>query len=83
MTDSESDYSGMPSGRIARLKYSVSNLWDSFGRTDNARLGAIINLSMIALGVIVYFATTGWLSYVGVVWAIFNSYPLIQWVMNL
>jgi len=83
MTENESDYSGMPTGRIARIKYSISNLWDSFGRTDSLGLGVIINLSMIALGIIVYVLSSGLLSYVGAVWAIFNSYPFIKLVFNL
>jgi hypothetical protein len=83
MTQEESDYAGMPSGRIARIKYSISNLWDSFGRTDSVGLGVVINLGMVALGIIVYMATTGLLQYAGVVWAIFNAYPLLKWVFGL
>jgi len=78
----ESDYADMPTGRIARIKYSITNLWDSFGRTDSLGLGVVINLSMIALGIIVYMATSGLLSYVGAVWAIFNTYPFIKLVFN-
>jgi hypothetical protein len=83
MTENESDYVDMPSGKVARIKYSISNLWDSFGRTDSLGLGVIINLSMILLGIIVYMATSGLLSYVGVVWALFNCYPFVQWVFGL
>jgi hypothetical protein len=83
MAENESDYSGMPTGRIARIKYSIHNLWDSFGRTDSLGLGVVINLSMIALGIIVYVLSSGLLSYVGAVWAIFNSYPFIKLVFNL
>jgi len=79
----DSDYSGMPSGRIARVKYSIGNLWDSFGRTDSIGLGVIINLSMIALGVIVFYTTSDLVSYAGAVWALFNSYPFVKWVFGL
>jgi len=79
----ESDYADMPSGKVARIKYSISNLWDSFGRTDSVGLGVVINLSMIALGVVVYMSTSGIPSYAGAVWAIFNCYPFAKWVFGL
>jgi len=83
MADEQSDYSDMPSGRIAQLKYSVSNLWDEFGHTSSIGLGFVINSSMVALGILVFVLSSNqWASYAGVVWAIINGYPLLQWVLN-
>jgi len=83
MTDDESSYSGAPSGKLARVKYAIGNLWDDFGSTSNIGLGFVINSSMVALGVLIaVLASNQWLSYAGVVWAIINGYPLLQWVMH-
>jgi hypothetical protein len=79
----DSDYSDMPSGKVARIKYSITNLWDSFGRTDSLGLGVVINLGMVLLGIIVFMTTSGILSYVGAVWALFNCYPFVKWVLGL
>lgn len=83
MSDENNPYDGMPSGKVAQLRYSISNLWDDFGHTDSVSLGVVINLGMVLLGVLVAFATDGWLSYLGAFWALFNSYPFVQWVLNL
>lgn len=83
MTDNESDYSDIPDGKLNQLKFSISNLWDEYGHTDTLGLAFVINAGMILLGVLVFVLTTGWLSYAGAVWALFNSYPIIQWVFGL
>lgn len=83
MTENESDYADAPDGKLNQLKYSVTNLWDELGNTDTIGLGFIVNGSMILLGLVVFLATDGLVSYAGAVWAIFNSYPIIQWVFGL
>jgi len=81
--DTQTPYDGMPGGKIAQLRYSISNLWDDFGQTDSLSLALIINTGMILLGLLVFLAFDGCASYVGGVWALFNAYPIVQWVFGL
>lgn len=83
MTEDESDYADVPSGKLTQLKFSISNLWDEYGHTDTLGYAFAVNLSMASLGMVVFLVLDGWLSYAGAVWAIFNSYPIIQWVFGL
>jgi hypothetical protein len=83
MTENESDYADAPDGKFNQLKYSVTNLWDEFGNTDSLGFAFVVNTAMILLGVVVFLTFDGLVSYAGAVWAIFNSYPIIQWVFGL
>lgn len=82
MSDDTNPYDGMPSGRLARLKYSISNLWDDFGHVDNLAVGVMINLALVLSGVAIAIGTDGWVSMLGVAWAVLNAYPLVQWVIG-
>lgn len=64
------------------LQLSVSNLWSEFGSTDNILAGLAINLSLALVGVLVWYTTTGWLSFAGAVWAILNVLGIVSWVMQ-
>jgi Zn-dependent protease len=83
MTKDESDFAGMPSGRIARLKYAVGNLWSDYGNVDSVGLGIVINVGLALLGVLVYTQFTGVIAIIGAVWAVFNLVPVAQWVFDL
>jgi len=82
MSDDDTEYY-TPESRTDRIKYSVTTLWDDFGRTDSAQLGLVINTGLALLGVIVYILTSGLVSYAGIAWAILNIYPVFQWVISL
>jgi hypothetical protein len=73
----------MPSGKVARLKYSINNLWDEWGNVDSIGLGIVINLGLAAIGVLGYVWLSGILAYVAAVWAILNVLPVLQWVLRL
>jgi len=83
MSDDESDFAEMPSGKVARLKYSINNLWEDFGNVDSIGLGIVINLGLAAIGVIGYVWLSGLVAYVALVWAILNVLPILQWVLGL
>lgn len=83
MTDDDSDFADMPSGRRARLQYSISNLWDQFGNVDNVALGLTINIGLASLGLIAFVLGDGLVAWAGIAWAILNGYPLIQWALGL
>jgi hypothetical protein len=83
MTEEESDYADVPSGKLNQLKFSISNLWDEFGKTDSLGFAFVVNTGMILVGLVVFLAFDGLVSYAGAVWAISNSYPIIQWVFGL
>jgi len=83
MGDDESDFADMPSGKVARLKYSINNLWGEWGNVDSIGLGIVINLGLAAFGFIGYAFLSGIPSYVALVWGIVNILPIIQWVLRL
>lgn len=83
MTDQDSDFQDMPTGRTARLKYSISNLWDQWGNVDNEWLGAVINVGLAMFGVVAFVFGSGLVSWAGAAWAVLNLVPVIQWVLRL
>lgn len=83
MTNDDNPYRDAPDGKLARLRYSISTLWEGFGNVDSVGLGIVINCGLAALGVVVFVATSGLLSYAGAVWAILNIAPVVQWVLGL
>lgn len=80
MSDDELD---LDNQGLSDLKFSIQTLWERFGNVDSMVVGTIINLLLASLGILVFVATTGWLSYLGVVWAIMNLLPIVQWVLGL
>jgi len=83
MTDDENPYSDAPSGKLNRLKYAISTLWNDFGRADHMIVGLAVNVALSLVGVAVFILTSGVLSYAGAVWAIINILPVVQWVLRL
>lgn len=65
------------------LRVSITNLWDEFGRADSPIVGFGLNTLLALVGVSVYLAFTGWVSYVGGVWAILHVLSIIKWVFKL
>lgn len=41
-----------------------------------------INLALALVGVGVYLLGSGWVEYVGVVWAVLNAAPIVMWVLR-
>ena len=73
----------IPSGRRAQLAQSISNLIAEFGQTDSVGFGLVVNLGLALLGVVVWWATTGIVSYAGAVWAILNLLGIVKLVLRL
>lgn len=65
------------------LRYSVTSLIDQFGRTDSVAFGAVVNIGLAAIGVLIWWFTSGWVSWAAAGWAALNLYPLVEWVMGL
>jgi len=68
--------------RLGQLRYSISNLLDDFGHTDSLGFGTVINSSMVLAGVGVYVGLSGWLSYVGAVWALVHVVAIVKGVIE-
>jgi hypothetical protein len=67
---------------VAGLRYSIQNLWSDFGNTDSVSLGLVINLGLAAIGVLIYAFGSGWVAFVGAVWAILNVLGIVKWVFG-
>lgn len=67
---------------LAGLRYSISNLFHKFGHVESVQLGAVINLGLAAIGIVVFLAASGWLSYLGAGFAALNLYPIVEWVLR-
>lgn len=70
-------------GALDDLQLSITNLWDEFGSTDSPLFGLVVNGGLAMLGVVVWWATTGWVSFSAGVWAILNLLGIISWVFRL
>lgn len=64
------------------LRLSIATLWDSFGSSDNILLATGINAVCIALGAAVWYSTTGFLAFVGAVFAIISALGILKWVIG-
>jgi len=69
-------------GRLGQVRYSVSNLLDEFGHTDSLGFGAVVNTAMVLLGAGVYWGLSGWVSYVGAVWALIHVVAIVKGVIE-
>jgi len=83
MTGDDSPFEDAPTDKLGRLRYSISTLWDDFGRADHMIVGLAVNVALSLVGVAVFVLTSGVLSYAGAVWAIINILPVVQWVLRL
>lgn len=79
----ENDYSDIPSGKRAQLRYSITSLWDDLGNADDPKTGLLVSLILAAVGVWIYVVFDPWVSYVGAVWAILNLLGPFKWVLGL
>lgn len=73
----------LPDGKLTRLKYSITNLWDDLGRTDSAAFGFLVNGGLALIGGVVALFTTGWIQFIAVAWAILNLIPIFKWVLQV
>lgn len=67
---------------LSDLTLSISNLWEEFGQTDSPLIGLLVNGGLAATGVAIALAADGWVTYLGVVWAIINLSGIIKWVFQ-
>jgi len=74
MTDDNS----IPDGKLNKLTYSITNLWEDFGRTDSLLLGTVVNVALGALGLAVYIAADGLVAFAGAVWAILCGLAILR-----
>lgn len=77
----DSDIS-VPDSRIDRIKYSITNLWDTLGRTDKPLLGLVINLGVALICGVVWFYTSGIVAFGSAVIAILSVLAVIRWVVS-
>jgi len=82
MSDEDEEYD-MPTGRVAQLQYSISNLIEDFGQTDSIGLGLVINLFMVAMGIVIWAAFSGLVAFAGAVFAILHILAIVKWVLGL
>ena len=73
----------VPEGKWNQLKYSIGNLLEEWANTDNPILGLVINLGMAAIGVVVWYFTSGIVAFAGGVWAILSILAIVKWVLGL
>lgn len=78
----EDNLEPIPDDRLGRLRYSITNLWDMWGRIDSVALGLAINVALALVGVVVYLTTSGWLAFAGAVWAMLNFLGPLKWVLT-
>lgn len=69
--------------RLYELKISVRQLIKEFGHTDNLLVGVLVSIALALPGVAVWFFLSGWVAWVGAVWALLNLLPIIQAVLQL
>lgn len=76
-----SDDEAIPTGKLAQLKYSVSNLWDEFGNVDNLVTGTLINLAIGLPGLAGWLMIDHWLSVVGLLWFLMHVVAIVHgWI---
>lgn len=69
--------------RLGELKLSIRNLIAEFGHTDNLLFGVLLSIALALPGVAVWFLLSGWVAWIGAVWALLNLLPILQAVMQL
>lgn len=68
--------------RLSDLRYSLENLYEDFGSTENPLLGLAINLGLASIGVVAYLELSGVAAIVGLLWAIINVLGVVKWVIG-
>jgi hypothetical protein len=69
--------------KLSSLQLSVGHLLEKFGQTDLPMAGLVINLGLAAVGLLVYWQTTGLIAYAGGTWAILHVLAVVKWVIGL
>jgi len=67
--------------RLSNLKTSITNLWDTFGRSNTIGVAIIINLATITLGLITYYALSTPLNYTGLFLAFLGAWPIAKYAL--
>lgn len=68
---------------LSNLRASITNLWDDFGGTTAPLLGLVVNLGLAAIGLVIYWQTSGLIAYAGGTWAILHILAIVKWVIGL
>jgi len=73
----------IPNGTLAKLRYSITNLWDEYGNEESIPVALFINLLFTAVGVGIYLWFDGLVAFAGAVWAILHVLAILKWVVGL
>lgn len=72
----------IPDSKGARLRFAIGNLFEDFGSTSSWKLGLVVNLGLAAIGLLVYWQTSGIVAFAGGVWMLLNLFGVVQWVIG-
>lgn len=68
--------------RLNDLRVAVGNLIHDFGGTERLWLALSINVSLGLIGLAVWWAAEGWISYLGFVWALLHGIAIARWAVR-
>lgn len=82
MTNDNNDYEGIGElSKLEQVRYSVSNLFDSFGEAS-VGVGLLVSIGLAAPGLFVWLQFDGVVAIVGLLWAIINLLGPVKWVIE-
>jgi len=82
MTEDESAVE-VPNSTLAKLRYSITNLWEDYGRQEQIGIAFAVNVGLTIIGTAIYATADGWIAFAGAVWAILHVLAIIKWVVGL
>lgn len=68
---------------LEQIKQSVQGNLSHYREASSVYHDLAINVALGLVGVVVYVYFTGWVSWIGAVWAILNLLPVVTWVMQV
>jgi hypothetical protein len=83
MSDRDESAVEVPNSTLAKLKFSITNLWDEYGNTGSLVGDLFIQLLTAASGITIYLLFDGYVGFAGVVLAILPLLAILKWVVGL
>jgi len=76
-----SDEDSIPTESTARLKYSITNLWDEFANVDNLVTGTLLNVAIGLPGLAGWLIVDHWIGLLGLGWFLIHVSAIVQgWI---